>query len=195
MKSDTNNRRRFFRIVDSMGVAYRVLTDDECSLEEVRQDIEFINANNLMDNYNVLIQEALDGLQTRDPQAATAIGQLNQKVDAMLMMLELDSLMVQQVPQRIAQASISASGIAFPVDEELVSETKLSLDLILKPSSQHINAIGKVVSCESLNESLQYYLRVEFIEMSNKDREILIQHIVQRQGALLRTLKSEMDDE
>lgn len=195
--NEQKNRRRFFRIVDALGVSYRVISDKEAQLK-VRSDQDsesgFVDAFSLMSNYNKEIQESLDDLNDRDPAAASAIETLNRKVDAMLMMLELDSLITQKVDHRIEQASISASGLAFPVEEKLEPHTRLALDLLLKPSSQHVEAIGRVVACDSLREKGQYYLRVEFVEMNDQDKERLIQHIVQRQGALLRALKSEMDN-
>ncbi|RUT72583.1 hypothetical protein, partial [Ancylomarina longa] len=62
-------------------------------------------------------------------------------------------------------------------------------------SPNHIGAIGKVISCDKLQDQNVYYLRVEFTEMSEPDKERLIQHIVQRQGVLLRKLKDEMEEE
>lgn len=215
--SNVDNRRRFFRIVDSLGVAYRVVSEkeiaestnsaakDEVSSESSQgageqEASRFIDTYSLMNTYNQAIKDALGDLETAHPEAAIAIDHLNKKVDTILMMLELDSLMMQTAPHRVEQASISASGIAFPVDEQLAPNTCLALDLLLKPSIQHVTAIGKVIACDSLpsgstdSDDLPYYLRVEFTEMSHKDRESLIQHIVQRQGALLRALKNEMDD-
>ena len=201
MESSSNNeqknRRRFFRIVDALGVAYRVISDKEAKLKvKAGQDdkYDFIDAFSLMTNYNQQIKGSLDSLKVRDVDAAEAIDTLNRKVDAILMMLELDSLITQKASHRIEQASISASGLAFPVEQRLEPHTRLSLDLLLKPSSQHVEAIGRVVACDPLREQGQFYLRVEFLEMSDQHRERLIQHIVQRQGALLRALKSEIDD-
>lgn len=105
------------------------------------------------------------------------------------MMLELDSLITQRACHRVEEASISASGIAFPIAEKLNENTVLALDLLLRPSAKNITAIGRVISCESLSDDPLYYLRVEFTEMTTPDKETLIQHIVQRQGALLRSLR------
>jgi|GEM_PF-248522 len=213
--SNTDNRRRFFRIVDSLGVAYRVLAKNEAAnqadyksresdsaLEPVKEQKggDFIDTYSLMNTYNQAIKDALVGLEQSHPEAATAIDHLNKKVDTIVMMLELDSLMMQAAAHRIEQASISASGIAFPVDNQLAPGTYLALDLLLKPSIQHITAMGKVIACDPLpsdatdSSDSTYYLRVEFSDMSNKDRESLIQHIVQRQGALLRSLRSEINN-
>ena len=68
--------------------------------------------------------------------------------------------------------------------------------MLLRPSAKHVVTLGQVIECEEMSEAGTYYLRVEFTEMTEPNRETLIQHIVQRQGVLLRALKgSQYDDE
>jgi hypothetical protein len=195
---EPDNRRRFFRITDALGVSYKVMTETEMAANNEEGDDAvvrpFVDTFSVMKNYNDVLNTSLENIKTRDPDTATAIEQLNKKFDALLMMLELDSLITQRACHRVEEASISASGIAFPIEESLEPDVFLALDLLLRPSSKHVNVIGKVISCEKLTEDSHYYLRVEFTEMSDKDRETLIQHIVQRQGTLLRALKDEVDD-
>lgn len=198
MSNKESNRRRFFRIVDSLGVSYKVITEAEVNgsegeTEELSQP--FVDTFSVMKNYNDVLNAALENIHPRDSDVATALEQLNNKFDAILMMLELDSLVTQRACHKVEEASISASGIAFPVEEKLTEGTFLALDLLLRPSSNHIGAIGKVISCDKLQDEEVYFLRVEFTEMSEKDRESLIQHIVQRQGVLLREIKEDMEEE
>ena len=199
MNSNESNRRRFFRIVDALGVSYKVMTEAELASggkEETDQvPKQFVDTFSVMKNYNEVLNEALANIQPRDPDTATAIEQINKKFDALLMMLELDNLITQRACHKVAEASISASGIAFPVDEKLESGMFLALELLLRPSSKHVCAVGKVIACDSLSDDGLFYLRVEFIEMTLKDKEVLIQHIVQRQGALLRALKDEIGED
>lgn len=198
MSNGGDNRRRFFRIVDALGVSYQVIPQQQMDLQSADGDSEaktpFVDTLSVMNNFNDVIQQSLEKIQVNDPETATAIEQLNKKVDALMMMLELDNLITQHACHRVEEASISASGVAFPVEELLEPNTSLALDLLLRPSAKHVNAIGRVISCDHLAEDSQYYLRVEFTEMEDKDKEVLIQHIVQRQGVLLRALKEEMDE-
>ncbi len=199
MNDNVDNRRRFFRIVDALGVSYRVMTDTEVGVQKNDEDADetdqqFVDTFSVMNGFNQSIQESLEKIESRDADTAKAIASINKKVDALLMMLELDSLITQRACHKVEEASISASGIAFPVEEPLDADVSLALDLLLRPSSKHVNAIGKVVSCEQLSDEPLYYLRVEFTEMTHKDKETLIQHIVQRQGALLRALRDELEE-
>lgn len=198
MNNDANNRRRFFRIVDEVGVSYRVLSQTECDAkgDESESVSHYVDTMSVMHKYSEDIGAALERLEKTSPDTALVLDCLNKKVDAFLMMLELDNLVTQRACHRVEEASISASGIAFPVPEQVTPDSMLVLDLLLRPSSNHVNAMGRVISCEALSSAdseLGYYLRVEFIDMNDKDRETLIQHIVQRQGALLRALRDEME--
>jgi hypothetical protein len=197
MSNKESNRRRFFRIVDALGVSYKVMTDAEISegdLASGEVSKQFVDTFSVMQNYNNILNETLEKIQPRDPDTVTAIEQLNKKFDALLMMLELDSLITQRACHQISEASISASGIAFPIEEQLEPNMFLALELLLRPSSKHVSAVGKVIACDKLSDDNVFYLRVEFVEMTDKDKEILIQHIVQRQGALLRALKEDVDE-
>lgn len=204
MSDSGDNRRRFFRIVDSVGVSYQILTETEAQTQQDNHSEDepdtkpFVDTLSVMNTYNTIIQESLEEIKEKDEATATAIEQLNKKMDALLMMLELDSLITRNACHKVEEASLSASGIAFSVDEPLSPETCLALDLLLKPSAVHVNAIGKVISSETLTTEsgdTAYYIRVDFTEINDADREKLIQHIVQRQGVLLRAMREEMDSQ
>jgi len=186
MTKAKDNRRRYFRIVDSLGVSYRVIVAEKEGEDDPEKCIDTLD---ILNHHNSLIQEQLRVVEDTSPELATLASQLNKKIDAILMMLELDSLMTHHACHRIDEASISASGIAFPIEESLAPNTALELDLLLRPSSKHVVTVGQVVSCDKVTDTNTYYLRVDFTDMTDTHRETLIQHIVQRQGVLLRTLK------
>ncbi|EGG94006.1 hypothetical protein IMCC1989_460 [gamma proteobacterium IMCC1989] len=190
-KEKKDNRRRYFRIVDSLGVSYRVIVDEHNDDEDPEKRIDTLS---ILSHHNILIQEQIDVVKSLSPEMAKLGSQLNQKIDAILMMLELDNLMSQHACHRIDQASLSASGVAFPVEEMLVPNTLLELDLLLRPSSKHVVVIGRVIACDRMHDTDTYFLRIEFTEMTDSNRETLIQHIVQRQGVLLRALKGSEEE-
>lgn len=191
MSNSQDNRRRYFRIVDALGVSYRVINTNDVDDESAKR----IDTMSVLNHHNTLIHEQIARVEPSNPDIAMLATQLNKKIDAILMMLELDNLMSQHACHRIDQASISASGIAFPINEPLAPNTLLELDLLLRPSAKHVVALGQVIACEEMSEPGNYYLRVDFTEMTEPNRETLIQHIVQRQGVLLRALKGEEESE
>lgn len=191
--SKEKNRRRFFRITDAIHVAYEVI-DEDATLEslEVEHNEVMIDAVAVIDQHNEDISQTLAELGESAPIAAKAITALNDKMDTLLNLLELDNVIIQKKLQRIESASVSACGIAFPIGEILQMGQRLKLMMRLEPSNIKLNVIGCVIDCNELGE--EYYLRVEFVDMNNVDREHLIQHIVQRQGALLKSLREQVDN-
>ncbi len=182
-----DDRRRFFRITDTLGVAYRVISDEEP--EGATNNEQLVDAYSLINNYNKIIESALTDLREKDPVVAHAVDSINKKIDSVLTQLELENLMVQRIAHRVKEVNISACGVAFVVDEKLEANTLVSLDLLLRPAGVHVMAKGKVIGCDSTDSNAQFYVRIEFLEMAHTDQELLIQHIVQRQGVMLRALR------
>ena len=189
---DKKDRRRFFRITDAIHVAYEII-DEEATLEslEVDHNEVMIDAIAIIEQHNEDVSQTLSELGESAPIAAKAITALNDKIDTLLNLLELDNIIIQKKLQRVEAASVSACGIAFPISETIAVGQKVRLMMRLESANIKLNAIGCVVDCNELGE--EYYLRVEFVDMSDVDREHLIQHIMQRQGALLKSLREQVD--
>ncbi len=188
-----DDRRRFFRITDAIGVAYEII--EEAETKKASNDLEAKPDNNihtLLNQHNEEIKNIIEALDDDQPLMAKAVATLNKKIDTLFHVFELDGLSSHQHFQSVDEASISACGIAFPISESLEVGKKLNLTLYLKPSEENIHAVGQVVDCKHLIDN-DHYLRVEFTEMSDPYRESLIQHIVQRQGALLKSLREQLD--
>ena len=189
---DKKDRRRFFRITDAIHVAYEII-DEEATLEslEVDHNEVMIDAIAIIEQHNEDVSQTLSELGESAPIAAKAITALNDKIDTLLNLLELDNIIIQKKLQRVEAASVSACGIAFPISETIAVGQKVRLMMRLESANIKLNAIGCVVDCNELGE--EYYLRVEFVDMSDTDREHLIQHIMQRQDLLLKSLRQQVD--
>lgn len=192
--TDEKNRRRFFRITDAIHVAYEII-DEATTLEAFAagHNETMIDAVAFINQHNESISQTLSELSESSPVAAKAITALNDKINTLLTLLELDNIIIQKKLQRVESASVSACGIAFPIADTIAAGQRLKLMMRLEPSNIKLNTIGCVIDCNVLGE--EYYLRVEFVEMSDVDREHLIQHIMQRQGALLKSLREQVDDD
>ncbi len=184
------DRRRFFRIADAIGVSYKRV--DEAHSDAQDDMHEGANFFSLLESQTHSLQMLLSELKKSQPVAAKAIAALDKKLDTIVALMELDNITGGIATHSIQQASISACGIAFPVNENIEPDTQLRLSLLLETSSEQISALGRVVGCQEIGGQNNYCLRVEFVEMSDSDREKLIQHIVQRQGLLLHSLREQM---
>ena len=186
-----DDRRRFFRINDAIGISYERL--DEDASEIVEHVEESISVKELLEHHNVAISTALSQLEVAQPETATVIAELNRKMDTLLALFELDDLSGHSHFQQFQQASISACGVGFPAKENIEPDTLLKITLFLQPSGAEVMSQGKVISCHEV-EGESYYLRVEFTLIAETDRERLIQHIVQRQSSLLKALREQLED-
>jgi len=185
--TSVEERRRFFRITDTLGVAWRTLTE-----EELADSDTFLNRP--VDVYSMLgslenkIAHKMGQFRIKDPQMAELIDLLNQKLNCITNQMEAESVLVQKLAHRMQEVNISACGVGFLLDEQLAIGQTLLLDLALRPSNVHVTCYGKVVGCDAASEGEGFYVRLDFCDLDEADQEMLIQHIVKRQVSLNRTV-------
>lgn len=187
--NSVNDRRRYFRISDSLGVAYKVISDEH--LGEDRVQAEPVRVFQLLEEQDRHIDQLLGRLNDRDPLVAELARALNQKLNSLVNQLEMESRLIEQIAHRVCEVNISACGLGFPVEEAMVPGTSVQLDLVLLPERQRLLTEAMVISCEPRVEG--HYARLDFVDMAPGDQEMLIQHIVKRQGDLLRTAREQAE--
>lgn len=185
-----SERRRFFRINDKIGVAYRVLTEAEMESQQDEARVP-VDTFSLLSRYENTISELLPQVATQSPVMAEILDTLNKKVNCIIAQLELDSRLVRRIAHRVKEVNISACGMAFVVEEDVGVDKVLTLDLVLHPDDIHIATFASVLDCTEQDKG--FYLRLNFLSISPQDQEKLIQHIVKRQGSLLRAIRSQGD--
>ena len=128
-----------------------------------------------------------NSLWQENPLTAKALGLLNRK----LSIIAAHQLTAegQQDLQSYEQlmVNISGCGIAFDSVEKLTKNTRLLLNLQLKPSNTEIKLTGTVVKLEARRPGAKkpFWVRVQFNEENSEHQELLIQHIVQKQSAYI----------
>ena len=185
--SDFEERRRFFRITDTLGVAWRTLTDDERNNRDSLPNRP-VDVYSMLSSLENQIAHKLGQFRIKQPLAAELLDLLNQKLNCMANQMEAESVLVQKLAHRMQEVNISACGVGFLVDEHVAIDQLLLLDLALHPSNVHVTCYGKVVGCEAATEGEGFYLRLEFSGLDEADQEMLIQHIVKRQVSLKRLI-------
>lgn len=180
-----SDRRQFFRIDDNIGVAYRVLSEDEVK-DQLEGSASGKDALSSIADVNKTIHRLLDEVKVAHGALAELLTAMDNKINCVINQLEMDSRVVEKIVHEMKHVNISASGLAFKVDEAIETGQVLALDLLLKPDNLHLYVHGDVISSEAEAESDTYYVRAAFRNMTDADQELLIQHIVQRQGMQLR---------
>ncbi|MCV6615315.1 MAG: PilZ domain-containing protein [Cellvibrionaceae bacterium] len=190
-------RRRFFRIDDSIGVAYRVLSEEEVA-SQIEGELRPVDSLNLLASFDNKISNLSSQLQAKEPLVSELIDTLNAKLTAVINLLELDSQLVKRVAYKVHEVNISACGMAFFTDEALDMGAMISLELSLSPGNVLVHCYARIVASDEMEpgegqEGKRFYVRMDFANMSEHDQEILIQHIVRRQGHQLREAREDQE--
>ncbi len=83
--------------------------------------------------------------------------------------------------------NLSASGMVFPSDYSWKSGEVLELRLILLPNRTGLRLYGRVIDCQYPQpDQPDYRITVDFMGISDMDREILIAHLTRKQREQLR---------
>lgn len=186
----SEERRRYFRIDDTIGVSFRKLGPEEArafSDKNTHQSGNFDYAA----HFDNRIQTLLDACRVQNPIAAELLDLMNKKLNFVIRQLDVDTEMLQKIAYDLKQVNVSACGMAFTVDESLNQGDLLQLDILLQPAELHLVAMAEVVACEKRQELTEdsadhLFLRLNFIDMHPNDQELLIQHVVKRQSAQLK---------
>jgi c-di-GMP-binding flagellar brake protein YcgR len=87
-----------------------------------------------------------------------------------------------------SEVSLSGGGIAITAETPLALNARLAIDLVLLPAHHPMRAIGRVVDCRK-GEASGFAIAIEFEDIREQDREALIQHVLRKQAADLRSAR------
>lgn len=190
MPEKSQERRRYFRVMDHVGLRISCVSDSEVEDGEVLLQTP---AERLV-KVNSAINKMLASLKKRDENLATLLGLLNHKMDLLVSeeLQESDSLGTFSSQE----VNISACGIAFPFPRELSKAQAMSLGIKLYPSEEIIHVLAMVVGCDrrdafaaELSEERKaelkeqpYWVRANFEDISTVEQELLAQHVIQKQA-------------
>lgn len=185
----TDERRRYFRINDTMGIAFHHIGKQEAdALAE-----QIVTKSNTIDyaaNFDNRIHTLIDSCRIESPIAAELIDLINRKLNFVIHQMELDTNLMQKVAYNMKQVNVSACGLAFFEEQALEIGALLHIDILLHPGELHVAAIAKVVDChKSVNASEgkeQFLIRLDYEHIHEHDQELLIQHIVKQQSVQLK---------
>ncbi|MBF0255294.1 MAG: PilZ domain-containing protein [Gammaproteobacteria bacterium] len=194
--SSESNRRTFFRIEDTLQISYKLIPRAELSerIEGLyRNDLDHLSvaAEIMAMRYEVL--PLMRQISAHAADIASYLSSIDQRLELVARSISAkDDGLTEQSPR---SCNLSASGVAIPVDQPLALGEHLEMNLLLMPSYAGVRAIAEVVSCNRADKPSDgaYLLRVNFSHMREKDRDLLIKHIIQRQGDMLRKRKEEQE--
>ncbi|MCV6605564.1 MAG: PilZ domain-containing protein [Porticoccaceae bacterium] len=177
-------RRRYFRINDTIGLSYTLLDDAANDTTSDALDVE-ITAAHVLARIDRELNSLVNALWRENPTTAKVLGLLNRKIEVLTDEIIGEDREVIEHQQRDTKVNISGCGIAFNCDDRLPVGQALRLYITLKPANTHLMINGQVVACEANTDHPEhpFHLRINFTEEETAAQEALIQHIVQRQFA------------
>lgn len=179
-------RRKYYRINDVVLLRYEVIPEPPAGQEppEETGGLE-ISTGSLLAELDRELNKSINAVWRDNPMVAQALGLLNRKISVIAAQsLEYEEASVHSYDS--SMVNLSGCGIAFEGRQELPPGTRLQLSIILKPSQVTLSIAGTVVSSEQRLDSVSmpFWIRVDFDD-DLLAQEQLIQHVVQKQGALL----------
>lgn len=178
----TDEKRRYFRINETIGLSYEPIGGKAAAVEPQR------NILDMMSEQDEKIEQLLLEVDEESPKVAALVRAFNQKLERIVSQLVMDNRLVDQIANRVKEVNISACGIGFVSDTSIETGARLSLELELFPNSTVIKTKGLVVACDPVEGG--FFWRVDFYDLRQAAQEVLIQHIVQRQSAQLKTIRT-----
>jgi len=190
MKSE--ERRQFFRVDDEVNLAYKKI-DGKQVMEPSHVSETILSNCSLPAALEAVSQESallLHRLQKSLPDVADYLKLIDNKIDLIAQALVMQSGHFNKSNNR--NANLSATGIAFDSDELFQEGDYLEIKILLINSMAVVVAYGKVVYCkknQSNEDRYPYVIGVDYVNIKDQDRELLIKHVVKRQMQQIRDKK------
>ena len=200
--SDDKANRRSFRISESVYLRYELLSDEEFhdGLEHRKIRLgQDDGAQALLVDIEARLGEAMYRLNAESEHVGRCMTLLNDKLNVVIEQLpglrETKASLANSPP---LNCEVSADGLVFPDKERLEVDTKLHLQFLLSADNRFVEAFCRVVRHTDPppgndTDLLPYGIAVEFIGMKQAQREILIQHMFNRESETLRIRRLEID--
>lgn len=179
MSTHSQERRRYFRVTDLVGLSYRLMGEGETDLALAQQPSSL---SELLHQLEAQIQTKLEPMRSVAPELRDVLELFNQKLNLALGHRQEDPTEPRE-GMRACHVNLSACGIAFPADEPMVANQHLAMDMTLYPSNLNVRLIAAVIDCEraEAGEAADYLIRADYVQVSESDREVLVQHVIRRQ--------------
>ena len=169
-----DERRRFVRVQDAVGLHVQRLTDMPAAGQARSEPV--INTVRKADKYEI---EGYADVRRDYPAVAHYIGELEERIRELL----LDSEAAAVKPTH--KVSLSAGGIFFTDKMLLHPGEMVGISLTLFPSGQRVGSDARIISANDAPEIAQddeLNYRANFERMSDADRDVLHDHVTRLLG-------------
>ncbi len=196
IQQEADERRGYFRIDDRVKLSYRSISEEE--LPELIGRLKTGAGSNftVMSSFTSMSQQMvvqLRRIEGSSPDVAACIKILDRKLNILGRAFLVQEDAVSNQPSKAV--NISAGGISFNSAEFYEEGTALELKLLLLPDMTGMMVYGEVIACSEVEDAEEtdepYSLQISFPNIREPDRDLLIRHILKRQGEWLRKRRKE----
>lgn len=192
----TDERRGFFRIDDEVNLFYKKI-DAKLVTEPHHLNDNILNNCSLSTALEMVAQDSaviLHRLDKSHPDVADYLRLIDTKIDLLAQAIMMQGFQFKENDTR--NVNISATGMAFNCEEALNEGDYLEIKLLLVSSMAVIVTYGRVVyrkNSPSNDNRYPYFVGVDFINMKDEDRELLIKYVVKKQLQQIRDKKQDVN--
>lgn len=189
MADEIEEKRRYFRVNDTINLLHKVIDKNNVSaLSHVSNDV--LGNCSLTAALDVLAQEARmlsPRLERRDPEMFEYLKIIDTKINLIAQAIHAQNEEFSEHDTR--EVSLSATGLAFSNDVAIAVGEILELRMLLTSCMAVIVAYAKVVQCKDIfgdSPERPFAICVEYVNLTEDDRELLIKHVIKKQLQQLR---------
>ena len=201
MSTSDQDSRRSFRVSERVYLKFEIISNDEFSRGLDHRKIRLGRVDGVRSklvDLDARLEEKLFLLHNESSRLAECLNIMNEKVNTVIEQLpELRQSKASLARTEPQPCEIGADGMAFAAEEKLDVGTKLSLRFLLESDNRYIETFAEVVRevepPEESSEDRPFGVAVEFSGMKPAQREILIQHLFNRESETLRMRRLRLD--
>lgn len=198
------DNRRSFRISESVYIKFERLTDEEYhdGLEHRKIRLgQDDGAQAMLVDIEARLGEAMYMMGAESDHVGKAMTLLNNKLNVVIEQLPgLRQTKASLANLEPVTCDVGADGMVFPCKEQLPVDAKMHLQFLLSSDNRFVETFCKVVRQTESPQgndtgALPYGIAIEFTGMKQAQREILIQHMFNRESETLRMRRLQIEKE
>lgn len=201
MTSDSNENRRSFRVSERVYLKYEIIDDLDFNRGLEHRKLRLGGSDGVRSkivDLDARLDERMFLLRSESSRLAECVNLLNDKINAIIDHLPE----LQQSKTSLAQSDpqtcdIGADGMAFALDQKLGPGTKLFLRFLLEADNRYVETFAEVLrDIDPPGEehpARPFGVAVAFSGMKSAEKEMLIQHLFNRESETLRMRRLQID--
>ena len=172
------NKRGYFRVDDEVFLQVKKLSTDE--VVDINTYFEKFRQSTLITarfhQQRTAMAPALSEINARDKAVADYLSMLNDQIDMLADKLISESIFAENEP--LQAVNMSAEGMQFRTSTEYQTDDELEIIFALFPGGDYIPVIAKVVRTDQDTESKEFSVSVQYSNINEDDKELVIHHML-----------------